>query len=442
MYLRTDEWCFIHASEFPKWEQEFILKNLKKAQQIRMGNLWSAKKLPDTLKHFTRQGDWYKVPSGIAGYLSTTFNEHYDNENINHPPPIRDSYDYQESAVESLIQRNIWLLHASTWSGKTQMICEIIYIKKRKSLVIVQNLTQMQQMVADITILLGTVPVQISWKVYSKKEQATWSESITVCSIDSRDKINPREYWLILLDEADTYLWSEERRNWICGLSPEYLYALTGTIKVNHMEDKVFKMCYWPTTRLELLHLTPDYVQVLTPFRYILDDIKDFHELKEALYTSEERNSIIVDIVTTKCSGRKGIVFTEHVEHARSLSIQLSKAGVKVFLLIGEVEDRDRERIRWEVMAHVGEVCIVWSVRILWRGFDLPELSYAVLTVCEKFTSSIQQYMGRIIRAHPTKPQPIFYDLVDHGQYLLSNQAKSRLATYKKVFPRWKISIL
>lgn len=323
------------------------------------------------------------------------------------------------------------------------MICEIIYIKKRKSLVIVQNLTQMQQMVADITILLGTVPVQISWKVYSKKEQATWSESITVCSIDSRDKINPREYWLILLDEADTYLWSEERRNWICGLSPEYLYALTGTIKVNHMEDKVFKMCYWPTTRLELLHLTPDYVQVLTPFRYILDDIKDFHELKEALYTSEERNSLIVDIVTGRCKGRKWLVFTEHVEHAKRIAWALASRGIKTYILIGEVEDKDRERIRQEVKEAQGQdVCIVGSVRILWRGFDLPELSYGILTTSEKFTSNIEQYLGRIIRAFDWKPQPIFYDFVDHGQYLLSNQAKSRLATYKKVFPKGKISIL
>jgi len=52
------------------------------------------------------------------------------------------------------------------------------------------------------------------------------------------------------------------------------------------------------------------------------------------------------------------------------------------------------------------------------------------------------KYLGRIIRAYEWKPNPVFYDLVDKNQYQLSNQAKSRLATYKKVFPSWKVSII
>lgn len=67
--------------------------------------------------------------------------------------------------------------------------------------------------------------------------------------------------------------------------------------------------------------------------------------------------------------------------------------------------------------------------------FDLPELSYGILTTCEKFTSNIQQYIGRIIRAHPTKPAPVFYDITDNLQYLLKNQARSRKETFTRTFP-------
>lgn len=74
--------------------------------------------------------------------------------------------------------------------------------------------------------------------------------------------------------------------------------------------------------------------------------------------------------------------------------------------------------------------------------FDLPELSYGILTTCEKFESNLMQYTGRLVRKHPTKKDPVFYDVVDHLQYLLKNQSKKRLETFKKFFPDGKISII
>lgn len=93
------------------------------------------------------------------------------------------------------------------------------------------------------------------------------------------------DYGLILLDEADTYLGSDERRTWVGSLSTEYLYALTGTIKVNHVEDKVFPIYYGKATTLKLIHETPIYRQVYSDFEFYLDDIGDFYLLKEAMYT-------------------------------------------------------------------------------------------------------------------------------------------------------------
>lgn len=442
MYLRNDDGCYIHESQFGQYIPEFTLKNLKKTYQIKLWNIWAARKMPDVIKCYSKEWEWYKVPAGISGYLPSKFHTVYDNKVIEHPALSRVSYDYQEQAIQELTSRSVWLLHASTGSGKTQMICDITNRLKRNTLIVVQNLTQMAQIVDDIYKILWVIPTQISGKKVWAKVQTTWYEYITVCSIDSRDKVNPSDYWLILLDEADCYLWSDDRREWVGSLSPEYLYALTWTIKINHVDDKVFKLFYWPNTTLKLHHLTPDYVQVPTQFQYILDDMKDFHELKEALYSSEERNSIILDLVTNRCKWRKWIVFCEYIEHAKYIERSLTSRGIKTFLLIWEVAKEDRERIRQEAKEYKGDVCLVGSVKILWRWFDLPELSYGILTTCEKFSSNILQYVGRIIRAHNEKLNPIFYDLVDQFQYMLNNQAKSRIGTYKKTFPDGKTFIL
>lgn len=487
MYLRNDDGCYIHESEFTQYIPEFTLKNLKKLNQIKLGNLYSARKMPDTIKCFKKEWEWYKVPGWISGYLTSKFTSLYNNEVIEHPELLRLSYDHQEYAIQATltgdvpwitdgkdpeswtkytiitnmwkvfnwvhdetiieqprfdIQYTKWLIHASTWSGKTQIICSLTNRLKRNTLILVQNLSQMSQMVDDIWVILGVIPTQVSGEKPSKKEQSTWYPYITVCSIDSRDKVNPRDYWLVLADEVDTFLGSDDRRDWVGSISPEYLYWLTGTIKINHVDDKVFKLYLWPTTTLKIHHLTPDYVQVPTQFSYILEDMKDFHELKEALYTSQERNSIIMDIVTNRCKWRKWIVFCEYVEHARYLYDNLRSRWIRCYLLIGEVSKEDRERIRQEAKEYQGDVCLIGSVKILWRGFDLDQLSYWILTTSEKFESSIQQYIWRIIRKNASKPHPIFYDLVDQFQYLLSNQSKKRVATFKKEFPTGKVSIL
>ena len=323
------------------------------------------------------------------------------------------------------------------------MICDIISRLERNTLVVVQNLSQMAQMVDDIRGILWLCPTQVSGKKTSKKEQATWYPYITVCSIDSRDKVNPQDYWLILLDEADCYLGSDDRREWVGSLSPEFMYALTGTVKINDMDDSVFELYYGPTTRLEMLHLTPHYVQVLSNFRYQLDDMSEFHELKAALYSDEDRNRLVITTVAGAIQwwNKKGIVFTEHVEHAKELALRLSQQGIKTYILIWEVSKEERERIRQEAKDCDGSVVIVGSVKIIGRGFDLPELSFAVLTTAEKFISNITQYMGRIIRKFDGKPQPVFYDITDHSQYLLNNQSKSRASTFRKTFPSWKTFI-
>lgn len=454
MHLRSPEGVYVHASEWPRYESKYSLPNIKKAKALKMGNIWvnipvlksgkpNKNYMPDRITCYKRERDWIKVPNWITWFYPSKFISTYDSQTIKHPPLTRVSYDYQERAIQELTSRSVWLLHASTGSGKTQMICDITNRMARNTLIVVQNLSQMAQMVDDIYQLLWVTPTQVSGKKSSAKVQATWYKYITVCSIDSRDKIIPTDFWLILLDEADTYLWSDDRRAWVGSLSPEFMYALTGTVKINDMDDSVFELYYGPTTRLEMLHLTPHYVQVLSNFRYQLDDMSEFHELKAALYSDEDRNRLVISTVAgaIQWGNKKGIVFTEHVEHAKELALRLSQQGIKTYILIWEVSKEERERIRQEAKDCDGSVVIVGSVKIIGRWFDLPELSFAVLTTAEKFQSSIEQYMGRIIRKFDGKPQPVFYDITDHAQYLLNNQSKSRASTFRKTFPSWKTFI-
>ena len=110
----------------------------------------------------------------------------------------------------------------------------------------------------------------------------------------------------MLLDEADCYLGSDARREWIRNCSAEYQYALTGTIKINHVPDDIFRLYYGFKTELKLIHETPDYKLVHSAFEYYGEiSMKEFHELKASLYGAEDRNELIVSTVLKHIPGRK-----------------------------------------------------------------------------------------------------------------------------------------
>ena len=444
------EWTFLTIEEFSRIQKSFELKNLKKIQDMKMW-LRNWQKQPDFIKHYIiLKEKWLvKVPVGVRWIWQDRFIDNYwQVVAIKHPQLINPFWDEEDldltekqiKAVDELLQTNIGLLHADTAVWKTRITAMIIDKLRVKTLIICSGLELMNQMKDDLEIFFGIKCRTISG---IKTKQKDCYEDIVIWNIDSLVKL-PEEYFkqfdLVIMDEYDTYLWSDNRRDFIYSLPMKYQYWLTWTIKINHIDDKIFSIYLWKKTELLSINFQPTIYKVVTDFEYILDDIKDFHELKEALYTDEDRNNLIVDTIIKTIDNRKWIVFCEHVKHSELICNKLEEKWVKTFMLIWKIKKDERVRIKQELKNYKWwPCCLVGNVTIIWRWFNVAELSIWYLTVCEKFTSNISQYCWRIIRKFPWKTTAIWYDFIDTWCSLLSNQAKSRTTTYKKKFPWSKI---
>ena len=246
-------------------------------------------------------------------------------------------------------------------------------------------------------------------------------------------------FWTIIIDEADRMLQSGKRRDWVGSLSPKRLYGLTGTISLNNVSDKVFPMYFWPKTEYIIKHFIPTIHKVQTQFVYSdwqLEDMKEFYKLKQELYTDTARNNFIVKTIAETINWRKAICFTEFIEHAKLLQSSLEDKWIKCFLIIGEVNWEERERIRKELTEHKWQCVLIGSKVCIGRGFNVPELSVWYLTICEKFTSSVEQYVWRIIRKFEWKKQDNvdWYDFSDDNVFILQNQSKHRDWVYRREF--------
>jgi len=425
-----------------KWIYErFQAKNLKKIQQKNM-NMWGWQKMPDIIKHYkVLKKEWLvRIPNWIRGFWDFR-DDYWSIVNCKHPS-IYNKHKWneldlrQDKAVGQLTSKNVWLLHASTAVGKTMITAKIIDKFQTRSLIIVPNLTLMRQMRDDLEEIFWVKCKTLSWQ----KTKQKWAyKGIIIANIDTVVKQSKKwldQFDLTIIDEVDScWLQAERRLAFTGNLTSKYLYWLTGTIKLNHVDNKVFPIYLWDKTELLIKHFTPVVNKIFTEFEYILDDLKEFHELKKALYENETRNDLIIKTITDTLSNRKWIVFCEYVDHAKLLKDKLEKSWIKTFILIWEVKKEEREKIKSELKNHKWKCILIGSVKIIWRGFNVPELSIWYLTTAEKFNSNIEQYVWRIIRKFEWKTEALWYDFVDSWCKLLYNQSKNRTTTYKREFP-------
>lgn len=420
-------------------EPRYWVKNMLKPYYMKNGMFYQARKMPDRLRmHVANKDGSIKIPMGLSSFVDVTPEgwEPIDPSNALPEPAIK-MYPEQEEVVSDLISKPSGVLFASTGSGKSIMACHIAYRLGCRAVIVLSNMTLLEQMKSDVQDVFGFIPRTVCGKKQPKYENA--DPRITLLSVDSCDKLPefaPGEPWTLILDEADKYVVADRRREWLLSVCPRYQYALTGTISLNRFESRAIPMLYGRVVDFTKYNYRPEFKLVNVPFHSESYGMKEFHELKKSLYSDEKRNGIIADTVASTLEGGKGIVFCEYVEHAETLTRMLEERGVKSFKLIGEVSMDERESIRSQSESLPGPLAVVGSVQVVGRGFNVPSLDRGYLACQQSFRANSVQYVGRILRKSPGKRQPVFYDFREPFHPLLAAQAAMRKRTYMREYSR------
>ena len=442
------EWTWLTKKEFLPLKEKFIVKNLKKLQAKNM-KMWNWMKMPSHIKHFKldESKNMIKIPNWLRSFFNFE-NRYWKIKKVNHPD-LFNKYKWneldikQDKAVSELLERNVWFLHASTSIWKTICLAKIIDKLKVRTLIVVQWITLMTQMRDDLEEIFSVKCKTLSGTKTKQKGAYEWIIIWNIDTIVKQSKDWLQEFDLVVIDEVDSCgLTAERRLEFTWNITANFLYWMTWTIKLNHVDNKIFPIYLWKKTELLEKNFIPTINKVFTGFEYHLDDMKKFYELKEALYTWEDRNKLIVKTVVDNLWKRKWIVFCEHIAHAELLTETFKNYWIKTFLLIWKIKKADREQVKKELIEYKWPCILVGSVKIIGRWFNVPELSIGFITTAEKFLSNIEQYVWRIIRKFPWKTNCIWYDFVDDWCSILLNQSKSRNSTYRREYPNCKINLI
>lgn len=344
-------------------------------------------------------------------------------------------YDYQQEIIDILVKRKTWLIQAREWWGKTIAMAWVINKLQVKTLIVVPL----------VWIATGMLK---KMQEYFWEERVSvykpWAEitDITICVWPTFNKYRKDFAYkidMLLVDEAHMNFlhvwakkkkWSEftDRMEIYCKFPAKYMFWFTATPESNDVDDNSFEYVFWKKIVAEWHQ--PHPVVLSYKHNTWIEMFRDRQHLQELLLDNQDRINKLCSIVKETMKYRwMWVVFCDRIEMVEKVTEQLKSIWVAARSYTSKSQKRDEivESLRWKNWV------IVSTYQTLKAWVDYPELDTAFYFMWVKFSATVKQLVGRVLRVVKWKKIPIMIDFVDDvsPMYL---QSRQRVKAYKS---RW-----
>jgi len=307
--------------------------------------------------------------------------------------------------------------------GKTFTALHIAKKFGQKTLVITHTTALRDQWVEEVEILFGMTPGIIGSGQFDIEDHAIVVGNIQTI-VKHLDKLS-KEFGTIILDEAHhcpAITFSET----IDTFHARYRIALSGTMIRKDGKHILFDDYFGQTV------YRPPQANTLAPTVHL---VKSNITLKLGATWVEKINDL-----TQKDSYRKFISYIAkmHIETGHSVLIVADRVeflekvkeyiGDACLLVTGETSFEERQKAK-EQLLNREKVCIAGSRQIFSEGISINILSCVILAVPMSNDSLLEQIIGRIMRPHEGKRNPLVVDIQFAG-WADKKQNNDRLGLY------------
>ena len=438
----TDEmliWC----------NKKLSIPNPEYAKKARM-NFWLGN-TPRVLHLYETRGDELVLPFGVLRMLPKEVTDNATFESVFAPPvavnyendvPL---YDYQETAVQAMVDAKYGILQSAAGSGKTQMGIALAARLGRRTLWLCHTLDLIKQSKERAErymskSLMGTIT---EGKVNLGKG-ITFATIQTMCKLDLAQY---KDYWdCIITDEVHRVSGSPtavtQYQKVLNSLSARHKYGLSATV---HRSDGMIQATYALVG--EVAYKVPDEAVAdkimkvgIAPVNTGLkisrealntDGTLNYAKLITYLTENSARNKLIADSIER----RPSLILSDRLNHLEEL-MRLLPADMRkdAVMISGKMTSKTGKAKREQALEDMrsGKKKYLFATYSLAKeGLDVPRLERLYLTTPQKDYAVVTQSIGRIARTFEGKADPIAYDFVDDIGYLVKSY-KKRCTTYRK----------
>ena len=433
-------------------KEKLTLYNPEYGKKARMG-LWLGN-TPEKIRLYSVSGNKLIIPFGMVrqllkylyeGDIESTFLPKVEVDYGGASVPL---YDYQQKAVEELVNSVYGILQSKAGSGKTQMGIALAVILKCKTLwlthtkdLLTQSKTRAEQYIDRS--LLGTITegkVQIGKCI-------TFATIQTMCNTDLEAL---RDEWdCIIVDEchrvAGTPTAVTQFSKVLNALRARHKYGLSATV---HRADGMVIATH--SMLGEIVYKVPDeavadkVMEVLvrvrptrvpiTPDCLNTDGTLNYAKMVSYLTREPKRNQVIMlDLFFNY--DHSNLILSERVEHLRTLYGMLpAELREQAAVIDGKMTSKRGKELREQAIENMrtGKLRYLFATyQLAKEGLDIPRLDRLYMVTPQKDYAVIVQSVGRVARTFEGKEQPEVYDYVDNSSFHLK-AFKIRCTSYRK----------
>lgn len=261
------------------------------------------------------------------------------------------------------------------------------------------------QWIEEVESLYGIKPGIIGSGEYDIEDHF-----IVVGNIQSLIKYLPqinKEFGTVILDEAH-HVPAETFSDLIDSMYCRYRLALSGTMERSDGKHVIFRDFFGDTVlRPPQSHTINPTVKILQT-GLMLDSSGTWVEKINKLMYDHDYQMFISAVAKTQINqGHSVLVIADRVEFLENVKENL---GDDCALITGSTSFEDRKKVIEEVNSGK-KVCIAGSRQIFSEGISINRLSCVILAVPTSNQVNLEQIIGRIMRQHPDKIDPVVIDV-------------------------------
>ena len=331
----------------------------------------------------------------------------------------------QASALEALSvlhgrQEPRALLISATGTGKTYLSAfEVLQVKPRRVLFLAHRKRILAASMESYRRVLGSA---YTYGLYNPATQNDGTCLFAMCStiVNHLEEFDPDAFDYIVVDEAHR-VGAQGYQRILSHFTPKFCLGMTATPDRTDGFDVFSLFNHVIAFQITLQDALEN--EMLVPFHYYgIADLQidyestDNYELFSRL-TSRERVRHIIDKIeayTVNKDNRRGLVFCNRNDEARSLSDQFNELGYRTMALSGANTDAERDEAIDRL--ETGEIQYIFTVDIFNEGIDIPSVNQIIMLRRTESAIVFVQQLGRGLRKCEDKEYALVLDFIGNYQ--------------------------
>jgi superfamily II DNA or RNA helicase len=380
----------------------------------------------ETIKNYKSfSGGILSVPQGRTDLIPEDYT--IVDKRVTNPVPFPTAkYELRPDQQEIYDQvTDTCFINALVGWGKTFTALHIARKWGQKTLVVTHTTALRDQWREEIEALFGLTPGLIGSGTFDVEDHFIVVGNVQSI-VKNLDKIN-KEFGTIILDEAH-HCPATTFSQTIDTFHARYRLALSGTMQRKDGKHVIFQD-YFGTTVFK-----PEQANTINPVVHLVKSnialkhnvpwVEKINELTQSEYYRKYISALASYHIA---AGHSVLVVADRVEFLEKVK---EYVGETCLLVTGDTSFEERQYAKEQILANQ-KMCIAGSRQIFSEGISINILSCVILAVPMSNDSLLEQIVGRIMRPHPGKLDPIVVDIQFNG-WADKKQNNDRLGLYMK----------